>query len=164
MAIVSEEIKFFKSSSGVGLGGAISNVEIVDNVLANIFDNVSSAEGVAGDVEHRCIYVGNRNALINLVAAVMFIEANAVSDDLNIEIGLGTSGINGIETPIAEEGDAPVGVVFSSAVDYDNGIALGTIPAATGHIAVWIRRTVEAGAEAVSDDGATYTVQGETTA
>lgn len=164
MPILSTEIKFFKSSSGVGLGGPISVTQIVSDTLNNLFDNVNSAEALAGDIEYRCFYVRNDNASIDLLNAVIYIASNTVSADTELEIGLDPAGVNATATTIVDESTAPAGVVFDPAEDFANALAIGTLPQNGGYQAVWVKRTVNAAASAIAEDPATFTVQGETTA
>lgn len=164
MPVISSEIKFFKSSTGIGLGGPISATEIVNAAMNNVFDNVNSAEAVAGDVEYRCVYVKNTNPSLTLLSTVIFIGADTASADTNIEIGLDPAGINSSGVAIGGEGIAPTGVVFDIAEDYANGLVIGDLPANGGYQAVWIKRTVLAGAAATASDYATLSIQGETTA
>lgn len=164
MPIVSNEIKLFKSSSGVGLGGAISATEIVSGSLNNLFDDVSSAEALAGATEYRCFYVKNTNAIISLLNTKAFIATNTPSADTNIQIGLGTAGIGVTEQTVPSETTAPSGVVFSdSCVSYATGLAIGTLPNNGGYMAVWVKRVVSAAAAAVNSDAVTLTIKGETT-
>lgn len=164
MPITATDIKYYKSSSGVGLGGPISASEIVSGVLNNIFDNVSSVEATDGDVEYRCIYVKNTHVSLVLQAARVFIEYNTSSPDTDLEIGLDPAGINGTAVVVVSEGIAPVGVSFSNPVDFANGLVIGDITANGGYQAIWLKRTVNAGASALASDSATLRVQGETSA
>lgn len=164
MPITSSEIKFFKSSSGVGLGGPISLTEIITSVMNNVFDDIFSAEAIAGDTEYRCIYVQNIHPSLSLLSAVLYLSANTTSVSTEVEIGLDPAGVNQPAQVIGAEGTAPAGVSFSTAPDYDNGLSLGDLPANGGYIGVWIKRTVQPGAAAVAQDSCTLTVDGETTA
>jgi len=164
MPITTSEIKVFKSSSGVGLGGPISGTEIVSSQMNNVFDNISSAEAAAGDTEYRCIYVKNTNASITLLQAVIWIANNTGSADTNIEIGVDPAGANTSAQIVGAEDVAPTAVSFSAAASLNDAVVLGNIPNNGGYIAVWLKRTVDSGAEATANDSATLTIQGETTA
>lgn len=145
MPIASTDIKL-RRAGAAGLGGAISAID----VGSAIFDNVLAAESAAGDTEYRCAYWLNSGAVAwdNVVA---WIAANTPSASSIIEIGLGTSAVNGTEQTVANEQTAPVGVTFGPAVTKAAGVALGNLPAA-GWRAVWFRRTVGAGAAASAGD------------
>lgn len=163
MPILANEIKYFKSSSGVGLGGAISATQITTGVLNNLFDDVSSAEGVTGKTEYRCFYVKNTNATIDLISAIIFIATNTASADTEMTIGLGTAAIDATEQTIPNEATAPAGVVFDLAEDVANALAIGTLTANGSYKSIWVKRVVDAGAVAAASDSATFTTQGETT-
>ncbi len=152
MPIVSSDIKYRLSGGAsnadqnASLGGAKSTTE----ASASLFDNVSSAEAAAGDIEYRCHYVHNAHATLTMLAAKTWIQANTPSGDTLIEIGLGTSALNGTEQTVAGEGNAPSGVTFVTAADEANAISLGDIPPGQ-HRAIWTRRTTTAGAAAFAD-------------
>lgn len=140
----------------LSLGGAKSSVESG----ANLFDDVPSAEASAGKIEYRCIYIHNAHPTESYLDPVkVWIAANTPSTSTTLEIGVGTSGLNGTEQTVANESTAPVGVTFSAPSSFASGIALMTIPAGQ-HISIWIRRTVTAGAAAFADS-ATLSVQGD---
>lgn len=169
MPIVSSDIEY-RLSGGSGntnpnasLGGAKSSTEIVSATLHNLFDIVSSAESAAGDIEYRCFYVHNDHATLTLLNAAVFIQSNTPDTQTLLEMGLGTSAVNGTEQTVANENTAPAGVTFSTAAGSGNALAIGDIPAGQ-HKAVWLRRTIDAGASAYDNDGATLRVIGDTAA
>ena len=164
MPIISTDIKYRLSGGAantdpaLSLGGAKSSTDAGSNLL----DTVSSVEAAAGDVEYRCEYVHNNHGTLTLEGAKLWVQANTPSADTTIEVGLGTSAVNATEQTVANEGVAPSGVTFSAAADEAGAISLGDIPAGQ-HRAVWIKRTITAGA-AASSDTATLRVKGDTAA
>jgi len=164
MAISSTDIQYRLSggasnaSPAASLGGAKSST----TAGAAIFDDVSSAEATAGDVEYRCVYVHNAHASLSLIGAVLFILTNTPSTSTTVDVGLGTSAVNGTEQTVADESTAPSGVTYSAAANQAAGIALGDIPAGQSR-AVWVRRTISAGAAAVNDTF-TFRAAGDTAA
>ncbi len=142
------------SSANASLGGAKSSTVASTSVDA-LFDGVSAAEASAGDVEYRCIYLHNGNASSAMLSAVAWISANTPSSSTTLDIGVGTSTVNGTEQAIADESTAPSGVTFSAAATQGAGIALGDIPVGQ-HRAIWLRRTVSASAPASAND--TWTI------
>lgn len=152
MPIASSEI-VYRLSGGAGnsnqdasLGGAKSSTVMG----TNLFDNVTSVESAAGDVEYRCYYVHNNNGTLTMENAVCWLQANTPSADSTLDIGLGTSAVNGTEQTVANESTAPSGVTFSAAANEGAAIALGNIPPGQ-HRAVWVRRTINAGAAAAAE-------------
>lgn len=159
MPILSNELRLRlsgganNSDPNQALGGAVSSVD----APATLFDNVTSNEASAGDTEYRCIYVRNNNPTLTLLGGVLWVSVNTPSASTDIAVGLGTSAISGTEQVVANEGTAPVGVTFSNASNKAGGVALGDLPPGATR-AVWVRRTVGAGAASVQD---TYTIRVE---
>ena len=169
MPITSTDLKFHlsggaaNSDPNAALGGAISTTQIVDATVANLFDNVSSAESAAGDTEYRCFYVKNTHATLTLQAAKVYIQTNTPSAETSAEIGLGTSAVNGTEQTVANESTAPSGVTFSTAAGSGNALSIGNIPAGQ-HKAIWLKRIVNAAAAAYNSDSVIIRVEGDTAA
>lgn len=163
MPIVSTDIKYRLSGGAsntdpaAALGGAKSSTD----AASTIFDDVSSAEATAGDIEYRCVYVHNNHGSLTLQGAKIWIQTQTPSADTDVAIGLGSSAVNGTEQTVANEGTAPTSVTFSAPSSFAGGLTIGDIPAGQ-HKAVWVRRTVNAGAAAASDSFA-LRVQGDTT-
>lgn len=162
MAIVSSDIKYRLSGGAsntnpaASLGGVKSSTD-----ASNYFDDVSSAEASAGDTEYRCVYVHNNHGTLTLIGAKIWIQANTPSSDTSVDIGLGSSAVNGTEQTVADEQTAPTGgVTFSAPTSYAGGLSIGDIPAGQ-HKAVWVRRTINSAAAAYSDSF-TLRVQGDT--
>lgn len=166
MPIVSSDIKIRLSGGAANanvnasLGGVKSTVELVDATLHNLFDKVTSAEAAAGLVEYRCVYVHNGHATLSLEDAKVFIASNTPSPDTTLAVGVGTAAINANEQTVANEATAPSGVSFSEPATFATGLTIGTLPPGQ-HKAIWLRRTISAGAAAVNDT-ATFRVQGDT--
>lgn len=151
------------SDPNAALGGAKSSTAVTDNTTHNLWDVVSSAESSAGDTEYRCIYLHNAHASLTLQNAKVWISTNTASSSTEIQIGAGTSAINGTEQTIANENTAPTSVTFSLAASEGAAVSLGNIPNGQ-HKAIWIRRVVTAGAAAANDDSYVLTYAGDTAA
>ena len=161
MPILATDILIKQSAAG-NLGGALSASDVPTS-LHGLFDAVIGSESLAGIIEYRCVYVKNNHATLTLYAPVVFVSSNTPSPSTAVDIGVGTSAISGTEQTIANETTAPAGVSFGNASAYASGYAIGDLaPGQTR--AVWIRRTVTAGAAAYSGDGMTLAVQGDTAA
>lgn len=143
----------------LSLGGAVSSV----TAGATIFDSVTGEESASGDVEFRCTYVRNLHGSLTLNNAVAWVQTETPSASTTIALGLGSSAMNGAEQAIANEGAPPVSVAFLPAVNKAGGIALGSIPPGQTR-AIWLRRTVTAGAAVIASDPFTIRVEGETNA
>lgn len=169
MPIVASDIKerlsggASNSDPNASLGGAKSSTEVTDNTTHNLWDVVSSAESSAGDTEYRCIYVHNAHASLTLQNAKVWIQTNTPSADTAVEIGLGSSAVNGTEQTVANEFTAPGSVSFSSANGEGNALSIGNIPNGQ-HKAIWIKRIVSAAATAANDDSYVLSYAGDTAA
>jgi hypothetical protein len=167
MPIVAADIKEYRSTfsaSGVdSLGGAITATEVTDNTTHNIWDVVSSAESSAGDTEYRCIYVKNTHGSLTLQSAKVWIQTQTPSADTSVEIGLGTSAVNGTEQTVANENTAPSGVTFSTAANEGAALSIGNLPNGQ-HKAIWIKRIVGSAATAANDDSYVLSYAGDTAA
>jgi len=160
MAIQSTDI-IQRLSGGAGNSSALASLGGVKSSTvapAGVFDTVSAAEAAAGDVEYRCVYVHNAHASLTLLSATANIQVDTPDGTTIVDIGLGTSAVNGTEQTVADEGTAPSGVTFGA-----GPITLGDIPAGQ-HRAVWLRRTVSAGCPAITGDSYTVRVSGSTAA
>lgn len=149
------------SDPAAALGGARSTAT---EVPTGLFDTVTGAESAAGDIEYRCIYWRNEDSDADgVIDPKVFIQSNTPSADTTIAIGVDPAGKNASATTIANESAAPAGVTFSSPTDYAGGIALPSGPyVQNDFIAIWVRRTVDAGAASAASDAATIRVQGDT--
>lgn len=169
MPITSSNIgEYFSGGSGntsaaASLGGAISTTELTDNTTHNIWDQVSSAESSAGDTEYRAIYVKNEHGSLTWQNAAVYISSNTSASDTTVEIGLGSSAINGTEQTVANESTAPTGVTFSTAAGSGNALSIGNIPFGQ-HKAIWIKRIITAAAGATNDDTYVLAYVGDTAA
>jgi hypothetical protein len=124
---------------------------------------VSSAESSAGDTEYRCIYVKNTHGSLTLQSAKVWIQTQTPSTDTSVEIGLGSSAVNGTEQTVANESTAPTSVTFSTAANEGAALSIGNIPAGQ-HKAIWIKRIVGAAAAAYNDDSYVISYSGDTAA
>jgi len=148
------------ASGNASLGG-IKSSSVAPTTVDALFDSTSAAEALAGRVEYRCVYLHNSNASSSMINAVVFISANTPLAGSTIDIGVGTAAINGTEQTIANETTAPTTVTFSAPTTAGTGLALGTIPLGQ-HIAIWIRRTITAGAGSSANDTFSLGYQCET--
>ncbi len=165
MPIVASEIKYRLSGGAsntdpaAALGGAISSTD----AGSNIFANVSSSDAAAGATHYRCVYVRNTNGTLTLENAKIWIQTNTPSTTTTVAIALGGEGLNGTAETVASQTTAPTGETFSSPSSEGTWLSLGNITA-NGYYPVWIRRTVDAGSAAYSNDGFTLRVKGDTAA
>lgn len=176
-AITSGEILFKRSVAAAAgnttaqadpnacLGDQVSTTAWAGGSANDLFDDVSGAENAASDVEYRCIFVHNSNAANILENAVVYLSAETAGGTA-IAVGADTTAASAVGAAtqqaliIANENTAPAGVSFSSPTTAGTGVSLGNI--GVGQVkAFWIRRTA-ANTAALSNDGVTIAVTGDT--
>lgn len=158
MPITTTDLQYLGSGAS-NIGGAIGSA--VSSAVNGLFDYVSGAESTAGDTEYRCVYVKNAHATLTLYGAKVWVSVGTPSTDTAVQIGLGAAAISATETEVANESTAPVGVTFSDSASEGAALTIGDL-AAGAYKAVWIKRTVTAGAAAYSSDGMTLSFKGDT--
>lgn len=178
MSIASTDIKYrLTTTAGVAgnanaqadpnasLGKYASTTDIVDATTLNLFDAISGDENAASTVDYRAFAVINNHGTLTLTAAKVWIAAE-VAGGASVAIGLDPIGVVAataiMGAVIANELAAPAGVSFSAPTTKTGGLAAGSVPAGSGFI-VWVRRTA-ANTVAIDADGATFRVEGDTSA
>lgn len=178
MSVQATDLKFYKSSASTtnanntsgnlvgSIGGAISTTQITSGQLHDLFDAVLASEAQAGRIEYRCIYVVNSNTTPQtLYDARVFVQTNTVSADSSIEIALDPAAVGTDSTiSLTDELDSDnklSGLTFSPASDFDNGLVIGDVAGNGGKNAIWIKRTINAGASA-ANESAVIQFQGDT--
>lgn len=153
------------TGSAVGsLGKYISTTVIPDATVNAVFDDVSGAENAASTIDYRCVFVHNSNASNPLENAVVYLTNVLGGTDVAVGVDttaasvIGATGAQALQ--VANETTAPAGVTFSAPSTAITGLALGTIPVGQCK-AFWVRRTATNSA-ALSNDGTTLSVQGDT--
>lgn len=141
------------TTAAAALGGARSTqaggIIPTSSTANSVFDDVTGAEEQAGDTEYRCVYAFNSGD-VDAQSTVVWLSANTADADTQIAVGLGTSSNGATEQTVANENTAPSGVTFSEPATEGAGLSIGTL-AAGSHKALWLRRTVNAGAGASAD-------------
>lgn len=143
------------------LGDQVSTTVITPAALQNLFDNVSGAEAAAGTVEYRCFFVLNNHATLTLEGAKVDLTSQTAGGG-TIAFGLDPAAVSAKGSgsaqaaAVANETTAPSGVTFNTTQQVIGDMAPGTVKA------IWLRRTVTAGAGALNPDGVIMTVSGDT--
>jgi hypothetical protein len=154
-----------QANPNASLGKYMSTTDIVNATSLDLFDAISGAENLASTVDYRALAVLNNHATLTLQTAKFWISAE-VAGGASVAIGLDPIGVVAataiMGTSIANELTAPTGVSFSAPTTQAAGLAPGNVAAGSGFI-VWVRRTA-ANTAAVDNDGATFSVGGDTSA
>lgn len=121
-------------------GGGMSNTQIPDSVLNNLFDTVNRVEVINGRIEYRCFWIYNETAnkyyKVKLKGLVVPVDA---------EIAFA---VDGSLTPqqLSSEDQTPVGLTFFQFDEWTElEIPIGHLQT-TNKVAIWIRRKVLSGA------------------
>lgn len=150
------------------LGTWISTTAWAGGVANDLFDDISGAENAASTVDYRCIFVYNTNTSNALQNAVVYISAET-SGGASVALAADTTAASTLASGVAQAltaatetapGGSVTGLAFSSPTTAATGVALGTI--SSGQVkAFWVRRAA-ANTAALSSDGATIAVAGDT--
>lgn len=161
MPILNTDIKYFKTADN--LGGAITATLVVSATLENLFSNISSAEAKDGVTKYACLYVKNTHASFTWSAVKQWILQNTPSNDTEVFLGLGVSGVDGEEPTIADELTAPAGVIFGSPEDEATANDLPNLAKAEYH-GFWVKLVVSPNAAAIALDNWKIRTKGDTPA
>jgi predicted phosphodiesterase len=151
---------YFNTEPINSLGGEISSFQLVSGTLNGLFDRVDTAEAEIGDTEYRCIYLRNTSQTRKLLATRIWIETGTASADTSIAISIGSSGINGTEPIIPDEGVAPPMNFFEIPLSEPSEPNIGDLYAGD-HVALWVRWYVNTGTTSIADDFAVLRIDGD---
>jgi len=169
LAIISTDIHYrFSGTTGTGtangsLGGAKASNQMTSDTSQNIFDNVTGTQSQTGSTEYRCFYVHNNHGSLTLVDAKIWFVSNTTSGDDTVDMAIdATVAINGTEQSIGNESAAPASpaLTFSNPTS-GSPLTIGNIGPGQ-HKGIWLRRTVNAGAAAITNNQFSWIVEGET--
>lgn len=178
-AIVAGDIKFHKSVVTGAAGNSVANnvngtyngkyasTTLWAGGAANdLFDDITGAQNAASQVDYAGLPIENSNAANDWVTPVVYVSAEtagganlAIGVDPTASLAVGSASAQMVT--IANNTTAPAGVTFSTPTTVGTGLALGTINKGGFVKGLWLRRTATNSA-ALSNDGATITVQGDT--
>ncbi len=142
------------NTSGNGsLGGIMSSTAYADDVIENLFDNVSRNEGLLGRTEYRCIYILNTGGG-HISGAVIEVKVNPPLTRISIGLdpaGKGDGVNRGVATNIPTEDTTPSGVKFfgEDILSADGPwnvvkLPLGLLKSGEA-VPVWLKRVTEQG-------------------
>ena len=151
--MISTDIKLYLSGGtlntdpNLSLGGTISNTQ-VGTAIHQLFDLVSPAEALSGDIEYRCIWAKNIHVSETLYGAKLFVSLETTSTSTVVALAYDATGTQ----VIVNESTVPIGLTFSTPYSYATGIDFGDMaPGSTKMI--WVKWSVTAGALKMIDAG-----------
>jgi predicted phosphodiesterase len=164
--ILPEDLKFylsggyFNTEPNYSLGGETSSFPLISGTLNGLFDRVDTVEAEQGDTEYRCIYLRNTSQTRKLLGTKIWIETGTASADTAIAISIGSSGINGTEPLITDEGLEPPMQFFEIPLSEPDEPNIGDLYPGD-HIGLWVRWQVRTGTQSIGDDFAVIRIDGE---
>lgn len=154
------------STPANSLGGYMSTTVLQDEAFNNLFYNVTSEQAEHGAALHRCVFIVNTHPTDTWGNVRVWIQSQ-VPGGSHITIGLDPTGVvDGDDSDpqavtIADETDAPDGVVFANPTTPEAGLSVGDVGPGQC-FAVWVCNVVPVNADALGNDGATLAVTGTT--
>ncbi len=88
MAILTTDLKEYKSLNTDSDGGAISGTEVTDNVDNNLFTDITGDEAAAGGTEYRKIFRKNTHATLTWQNVVSWLQSQPTNAALSFGFGL----------------------------------------------------------------------------
>ena len=154
MAVVFRLSGSQNNTSGNGsLGGIMSDTAYTDDVVENLFDNITRNEGLLGRTEYRCLYVLNTGGG-HISGAIIEVKGNPAITLVSIGLdpaGKGDGVNTGVATTIVTEDTTPTGIRFfgedSLSADGPHDtvkLPLGLLRSGEG-VAIWLKRVTEQG-------------------
>jgi hypothetical protein len=153
-----------QTNKDLSLGGWMSTTQFTNGSIRALFDNISSSEDAASDVEYRCFFIHNQSTVFTLYDAVVWVFSQ-VASGATVAIGVDPAGVSAESTHTqqaavsANESTAPTGVTFSTPITEGTALTIGDIPPRSC-AAVWVRRTATNSGEQ-GGDGCVITIKGD---
>lgn len=166
MPIQTSDIQIFYASGQTALtgqtgsrttsasGGNISVTQVTDNVVNNLFPDITGDEAAAGVTKYSKIFVKNTNGSLTWQSVKGWISSITPGTDNEISIALEAS---------SNDTAAPSSGSFSTPTSKGAGLSLGNI-ASNGTVGIWVRWVVNAGATAKANEAGTIRFEGDTAA
>ena len=137
------------------LGNRMSDTEITDDMMGNLFDNINRQEALQGRTEFRSFYVHNdTNSAITGITIEISANPNVTRISIGLDpIGKGNGSTSGVATNISIDSTRPTNVNFfgedeaSSDGPYDTVILPVGILKAGEAVPIWLKRVTEKGSE-----------------
>jgi len=178
-AIVAGDIKFHYTTTAGAAGNTTANTTVstflgkyaasslwAGGAANDLFPDITGVQNAASQVDYAGIAIENSNVNNDWVSPAAWISAEtaggaslALGVDTTAQSAVGGAGAQLVT--IASSTTAPAGVSFTSPTTFGTGVALGTITKNGFVKGLWVRRTA-ANTVALSGDGGTISVQGDT--
>lgn len=150
------------------LGGFISTTEVPDASTSNIFPPMTGAENAAENLDYTCIFVHNNHPTLTYRNARVWVSGD-VAGGATVSIAVDPTATSALDAATAQavvatnKNTAPPGVgPFTEPTDPSAALVIGDLGPGDVH-AFWVRRTAT-NSGAMTADGATFRVDGDTSA
>jgi hypothetical protein len=152
-------------AAGSYLGKYAATTAMPDNTLDNVFPDATGDENANSNSDYQCVFIINNHATLTLQNAVVWLVSEvaggasySLGADPTAASAKGASAAQAVS--VADKNTAPAGVTFTAPTSKGAGIALGNIGPAQVK-AFWVRRALS-NSSALTNDGATFRVEGDT--
>lgn len=178
-AIVAADIKWHYTTTAGAAGNSTANTTVstflgkyassslwAGGSANDLFADITGAENAASQVDYAGLFIENSNASNDYQSPAVWISAETAGG-ASIAIGVDTTSQSLVSSAsaqlvtIASRTTAPAGASFSSPTTFGTGVALGTLTKGGYGRGLWVRRTA-ANTAALSGDGMTLSIQGDT--
>ncbi len=118
MAIVSADLKEYKSNATLSDGQDISATEVVDNVDNNLFTDITGDEAAAGGTEYRKVFRKNTHGSLTWQNVVSWLQSQPTNAALSFGYGINhTDDADGAQGNMTPFGANAVAAIISDGAD-----------------------------------------------
>jgi len=155
-------------AAGTSLGKYITNADITDAALNNLFPDTTGDENAASQVDYQALFIYNAHATLAWQSPVAWLSAETAGGT-SLALGWDTTASSAVgnasaqAVTIANKNTAPAGASFTAPTTKGTAATTPGNIAATNVKCLWIRRTA-ANTVALDSDGGTVRVEGDTAA
>jgi len=153
------------NSTGGGISTHASG-KITSDTMNNLWSNVSGPDATTGSTKYRCFYIKNANGTTALTGCKVWISSPTASPNDEVDISQDTTAGPGSNTTASSNGTTdpgsaswrrPLSETDSNVITFTGSLGPGQ------QQAMWVKRTVQAGAAAFASNVYEISISGETT-
>jgi hypothetical protein len=130
-----------------------SNTVTIANLDEKMFANVSKDDSYTGKSVYHCFGIKNTGTDAKKDVTIWIASNTPGQDTISIAVGAGAAGdgvTTGIDTAVANENTAPVGLTFTAPTTQATGLSIGDLSGSAGSThtrCFWIKQLVPAGVD-----------------
>jgi hypothetical protein len=144
MANINDDIVYRYSGGGTAatsLGGTITGASILTSSDQNLFQNINTAEALAGSDKYACIYIVN-TGLTTYTNVGIYISSETLSPKTKIFIDKDPIGLNGVAQSIPDNITGPGNVIWQRPLFSYQALSLPSMTTNSYH-AIWLKRVTD---------------------